>query len=185
MTISISPSKRLIFRLLMPDNHDAELLFELDQNPNVMHFINGGKPTSRQEISEVFIPRLASYHSPEKGWGLWGVFERANEEFLGWILVRPMHFFSDQAEYRNSELGWRFKQETWGQGVATEAANQVLTALAKAGVADHFSAIAVKENSASIAIMKKLGMQFVDTGVHTDPLGDMLVDTYAMPSPPH
>lgn len=183
MAIHISPSKRLTYRLLHANEIDAELLFELDQDPKVMHFINGGEPTSREDISAVFIPRLGSYTNPAFGWGMWGVFEKPNETFIGWVLVRPMHFFSDNPQYRNLELGWRFKQLAWGRGIATEAAQQVLEGLANAGVADYFSAIAVRENAASLAIMKKLGMQFIESGIHRDPLGDMLVDTYQMNNP--
>jgi RimJ/RimL family protein N-acetyltransferase len=36
----------------------------------------------------------------------------------------------------------------------------------------HVSAIAVEENIASIAIMKKLGMTFQHKSIHRDPLGD-------------
>jgi RimJ/RimL family protein N-acetyltransferase len=43
----------------------------------------------------------------------------------------------------------------------------------------NFSAIAVKDNLASIAVMKKLGMQYIKTYSHTDsPLGDVDVVLY-------
>ncbi len=36
----------------------------------------------------------------------------------------------------------------------------------------HVSAVAIEENLASIAIMKKLGMTFQHKSIHRDPLGD-------------
>ena len=42
-------------------NEDGELLFQLDQDRDVMRFINGGKLTSMDEINDVFIPRMESY----------------------------------------------------------------------------------------------------------------------------
>ena len=37
----------------------------------------------------------------------------------------------------------------------------------------YISAIAVKENLGSIAVMEKLGMRFVKEYMHSDPLGDI------------
>jgi RimJ/RimL family protein N-acetyltransferase len=39
------------------------------------------------------------------------------------------------------------------------------------------------DNLASIAVMKKLGMQYVDKRVHVTPKGDMPVVYYDMPNP--
>ncbi|WP_100655600.1 GNAT family N-acetyltransferase [Alteromonas flava] len=184
--MTIPPSARLSFRLLDPASaDDIECLYALDQDPQVMHFINGGIATSRQQLQEVMLPRLASYTNPDKGWGMWGVFERASKAFIGWILVRPMHFFSAEPQWQNLELGWRFMQPYWGRGYATEAAAQVMAQLQKNTDVQVFSAIAVAENTASIAIMKKLGMQYLSSGLHRDPLGDMQVETYQLKAVQH
>lgn len=174
--VTVEPTTRLSFRLLEPNTEDGKLLWQLDQDPDVMHFINGGKLTSKTEIEQVVLPRLASYSNAVSGWGMWGIFSQ--KEFVGWILVRPMDFFSDQPQLANLELGWRFMRSTWGQGIATEAAQQVMQSIRMQTGITLFSAIAVKENTASIRIMQKLGMQFKRSGIHHDPLGDMQVDTY-------
>ncbi|WP_366509048.1 hypothetical protein [uncultured Paraglaciecola sp.] len=57
--MNIVPSARLSYKLMT--NEDGELLFQLDQDPDVMRFINGGKLTSMDEINDVFIPRMESY----------------------------------------------------------------------------------------------------------------------------
>ena len=174
----IAPTERLYFRLLDVNQADAELLFELDQDKDVMHFINGGRATTRTEITDTFLPRLAAYRNPDLGWGLWAVFQSANDSYMGWILARPMHFFSETPHFDDIELGWRFKKSHWGKGFATEAAKQVMQTLYQKRDYRLFSAIAVAENRGSIAIMKKLGMKFQSSGMHQDPLGDMWVDTY-------
>lgn len=176
--VRVSQSARLSYRLLGAD--DAELLFELDQDPEVMRFISDGVVTPKDKIRNVFLPRLASYTAPEKGWGMWGTFCNATDEFLGWIIARPMHFFSDQPHFDDIELGWRFKQKSWGKGIATEAAQHVMNTISETTGIKTFSAIAVTENYASIKIMTKLGMAFVSSGIHKDPLGDMLIDTYSL-----
>jgi RimJ/RimL family protein N-acetyltransferase len=172
----ILPSARLCYKLMTRE--DSELLFQLDQDPEVMRFINGGKPSSMDQINDVFIPRMESYLNQQKGWGLWQVNISSSNEYIGWILVRPMNFFSDSPELANLELGWRFIQSSWGKGYATEAALHIKNTLAKNDDLKSFSAIAVEDNLGSIAVMKKIGMSYVKTYLHKDPLFESQVVYY-------
>ncbi len=172
----IPQSDRLSYVLMGAE--DADLLFELDQDIEVMRYINGGKMTSREDIQQVFLPRMASYSNSEKGWGLWKVMLSESDEFIGWILVRPMDFFSEKPQWDNLELGWRFMQKAWGHGYATEAASAIMHKLSERGLAKQFSAIAMPGNQASIQIMKKLGMTYLKTDINKDPLGDVEVVYY-------
>ncbi|ALT00002.1 GNAT family N-acetyltransferase [Lacimicrobium alkaliphilum] len=175
--MQIQPSERLYYRLM--NEHDGDLLFELDQDPAVMQYITYGKTTSRDEIKNTFIPRMLSYRNPQKGWGLWQVNIKQDDRFIGWILVRPMHFFNDNRDDQDIELGWRFKQAAWGKGYATEAARHIADAIVGHDANIHsISAIAMEDNHGSINIMRKLGMQFIKHDLHKDPLGDMEVVYY-------
>lgn len=174
--MQVPDSDRLSFALMGPD--DADLLYELDQDVEVMRYINGGHMTTRKEVAEVFLPRMAQYTHAEHGWGLWKVLTTHDEQFIGWVLVRPMNFFSDNPQWDDLELGWRFKRSAWGKGYATEAARALWQALVQHGQVRRFTAIAMPGNAASIGIMKKLGMQYLKTGIHSDPLGDEEVVYY-------
>ena len=174
--LKIDPSARLVFALM--DASDADLLYELDQDSEVMKYINGGKPTSRETIDAVMVPRMMSYRNPEKGWGLWKVSLATTRQFIGWVLVRPKGFFTETPEWDNLELGWRFHRFSWGQGYATEAALHIAQVLAKCDDVNALSAIALPDNAASIAIMTKLGMVYQKTGIHQDPLGSNEVVYY-------
>ncbi|AFU99418.1 GNAT family N-acetyltransferase [Simiduia agarivorans] len=125
------------------------------------------------------MPRLQAYRNPAKGWGLWGVFLNHDDRFIGWVLVRPMHFFSDQPHWNELELGWRFLRSHWGMGYATEAARHLMQHMQAAGYR-HFSAIALPDNQGSIAIMQKLGMTFVARELHKAPVGEAVVDYYSV-----
>ena len=151
---------------------DAEIMYQIDQDPAVMKYINGGELTSREDIENVYIPRMESYTNPNKGWGIWKISALIDAEVIGFILVRPMEFFTDSPEYNNIELGWRLTQKSWGKGYATEAAEQVKNAVIKIGEVKMFTAIAMEGNLDSINIMKKLGMKYIKTDIHKDPLGD-------------
>jgi RimJ/RimL family protein N-acetyltransferase len=154
----VANTSRLQLSLMTLD--DSRLLFELDQDKRVMHFLNGGIKTTQFQIDTVMIPRLAQFLNPAKGWGLWKVqaLTCANNDinglsgaYLGWVLVRPMHFFT-QAQPNNIELGWRFKHISWGKGYAIEAAKAVMDVVSAVDEVTHVSAVAIEENLASIAI---------------------------------
>ncbi|UCX04845.1 GNAT family N-acetyltransferase [Shewanella glacialimarina] len=168
--------------LIQMSLNEQDLLFELDQDEAVMRYINGGRKTTMEDIEQRFMPRLRRYHNPLKGYGLWKVIAKAafvttesnrvTEEragqFLGWILVRPMFFFTDNPHLHDIELGWRFKQSTWGKGIATEAAKAVADLVTNHTEVTSLSAIADEDNTGSINIMKKLGMTFVKKQAHPD-----------------
>lgn len=159
---------------------DAQALWELDQDPEVMHFINGGKPNSMQTINEVFLPRMQAYTNANKGWGLWQVCDKASYEYLGWVLVRPMDFFTDKPNFIDLELGWRFFKKAWGKGYATEAAIAIKDAIASQTDIHYVSALAIEENIGSVGVMKKMGMNFTKKYTHQDPIGDFIAVHYQM-----
>ena len=174
----IENSERLKFRLMNVE--DAQVLWEIDQDPQVMKFLNGGTPSSMEKINSVFIPRMEKYRDSDKGWGIWQVSNKVTNEYLGWVLIRPMAFFTESPKFKDLELGWRFFQSTWGKGYATEAAIAVKNAVTANSDVTHVSALAVADNLASVGVMKKMGMSFVRAYLHTDPIGDFDAVHYQM-----
>ncbi|QOL27238.1 GNAT family N-acetyltransferase [Thalassotalea sp. LPB0316] len=167
--MTVPNSERLTFTFMTPAH--KQQLFDLDQDPEVMKYINGGKVSTWDDIHNRFIPRLQAYANPDKGWGLWMVETLANNEYLGWILVRPTEFFNDEkpTEENNLELGWRFFKKSWGKGYGTEAAMAVMRALqAQNPDVEKFSAMAEIDNNGSINIMKKLGMSYQKTDTYKE-----------------
>ena len=159
---------------------DIQALWALDQDPEVMHFINGGKPNSMETINDVFLPRMQAYTDASKGWGVWQVSDKLSQQYLGWILVRPMNFFTEKPNLIDLELGWRFFQEAWGNGYATEAATAIKDAVAHQTDIQYFSATALEGNTASINVMKKIGMHFIKKYKHKDTIGDLNAVHYQM-----
>ena len=165
--ITIASSERLRYRLM--DSTDAPLWHELDQDPEVMRFLNEGKPTAWEDIKQFMVPRVADFTDPITGCGLWEVTEKSQGAYLGWILARHYRHGFAEVEKDNIELGWRMKRHCWGQGVATEAAKAVMQGLYEKNEIRVFSAIADSGNLASIGVMKNLGMTFVDSRMHVVP----------------
>lgn len=177
--LNIPSSYRLSFQLL--SEHDAPLLFEVDQDEEVMRYINGGSCTSMQTIIEVMLPRMAKYRDPATGYGIWQVRRQSDNSYLGWVLIRPMGFNTATPSSDDIEIGWRFKRAHWGQGYASEAAQAVAKAvLAQNQHVKYLSAIAMPANEGSIGVMRKLGMQFIKRYLHKDALGDVDVVLYRL-----
>ncbi len=176
---SVADTARLTFNLM--GQNDAQALWELNQNPEVMKFINGGEPESMADIRSKYLPRLKKFTDAAQGWGLWRVCDKASKEYLGWVLVRPMDFFSDEPKLHDIELGWRFFQKAWGKGYATEAAIAIKDAITEQTNINYVSAIALEENLGSIGVMNKIGMKFIKKYTHTDPMGDFIAVHYQMP----
>ena len=80
-------TERLRLRAFTLD--DVDLLTELDADPAVMHFINGGRPTPRAEIEAEYLPAWLEYYERYAGYGFWAAIEIATGEFVGWFHLRP------------------------------------------------------------------------------------------------
>ncbi|WP_409423567.1 GNAT family N-acetyltransferase [Pseudoalteromonas sp. RW-H-Ap-1] len=179
MKMNTPVTKRLNFKLM--DEKDWQKLFELDQDPAVMQYLTQGKPTSLEDIKTKGIPRMLAYRNEQQGWGLWQVTLREGNTFIGWVLVRPMGFFSDTPDFSDIEIGWRFKQASWGKGYATEAAQAICSTIEKQSQVKAISATALTANVGSINIMKKLGMQLQHYYIHTDDGSNLTAALYSKP----
>jgi RimJ/RimL family protein N-acetyltransferase len=177
-TISIPDSARLRYRLM--GENDGDLLFELDQDPEVMRYLSDGKPTSREEIDEYFLPRIARFTNPATGCGVWEIADKQSGEYLGWILVRHYGFETHYHAPENIELGWRLKRSYWGLGITTEAAAAIIDVLRSNPAIAIFSAQADPDNLGSIGVMKNLRMEYVDDRIHHTPKQEYPVVYYEM-----
>src|SRR6478672_4352601 len=68
-------TERLQLRRFTDD--DVENLVELDSDPEVMRFINGGRPTSRDEIENDVLPAFLDYYKRSAGYGFWAAVEKS------------------------------------------------------------------------------------------------------------
>ncbi|MER6138297.1 GNAT family N-acetyltransferase [Streptomyces sp. NPDC001815] len=69
---------------------DVDLLVALDSDPDVMRFINGGRPTSRDAIEARTLPGLLHIHPCISAPGFWAAQEKATGTFLGWFELGPL-----------------------------------------------------------------------------------------------
>jgi RimJ/RimL family protein N-acetyltransferase len=77
----------LVLRRFTDD--DVENLVELDSDPEVMRFINGGRPTARDEVENEILPAFLDYYARFPGYGFWAAVEKSTDRFVGWFHFRP------------------------------------------------------------------------------------------------
>ena len=148
-------TERLWLRRLEQD--DVEHLVELDSDPQVMRFINGGRATTRCEIENEVLPAFLGHYERYAGLGFWAVEEKSTGRFVGWFHLRP----AEGAPAGEFELGYRLLRSAWGKGYATEGSRALLDkAFAELGV-DRVVASTMVVNVASRRVMEKAGLRFV------------------------
>ena len=151
---------RLTLRQFTPG--DVELLVELDSDPEVMRYLSGGAPTSRDAIASRILPSFIAASEEHEGLGYWAALDRPSGDFVGWFALHPV-----DGDPRELRLGYRLRRSAWGRGLATEGARALLAAGFARG-AERISAGTYQDNTASRRVLEKVGMRFVRTFKVTD-----------------
>jgi RimJ/RimL family protein N-acetyltransferase len=146
---------RLVLRRFTPV--DADNLVELDADPDVMRFVSGGVPTSREEIENEVLPAFLGYYQRYQEYGFWAAIERSTGDFLGWFHFRPRPGTAPD----EPELGYRLRRSAWGKGYATEGSRALIRkGFTEFGV-QRVTAEAAAQNAASRRVMEKAGLTLV------------------------
>ena len=136
---------------------DADLLYELDGDPDVMRFLTGGPGTPREEIERDYLPAFMRYYERGDRYGFWAAIEKASGDFLGWFHLRPLPGAPDD----EPELGYRLRRAAWGKGYGTEGARALVRrAFAELG-ARRVIASTAAANIGSRRVMEKSGLELV------------------------
>jgi RimJ/RimL family protein N-acetyltransferase len=146
-------TERMYFRRFQ--TNDAELLFELDGDPEVMRFISKGQPTTLARIQNEIIPRFLDYYRQTPPRGFWAAHLRTTDEFIGWFHLRP-----DKISPEEMDLGYRLKRHTWGQGLATEGSRALIEKAFLEWACEKICARALIGNLASRRVMEKAGLGY-------------------------
>ncbi|WP_288459232.1 GNAT family N-acetyltransferase [uncultured Chryseobacterium sp.] len=157
-------TQRLILRKF--EETDAERLFLLDSDPEVMKYI-GVPPLSDITESENVIKMIQQQYL-DNGVGRLAVIEKETGLLIGWSGLKLIT--QEINGYNNIyDLGYRFIPEYWGKGYALESAKASLDFGFNDLKAETIYAHAHSENEGSNHILRKLG--FEKTGEFTEPDG--------------
>ncbi len=147
-------TERLVLRRFVPE--DLSSLEALDGDPEVMRYITGGRPTSREQLRDDHLPFWMSFYARGDAWGFWAA-DDASGEFLGWFHLRPAA--ADPPD--EPELGYRLRRDVWGVGLATEGSRSLIDKAFDEFGAARVHATTMAVNIGSRRVMEKAGMRFV------------------------
>jgi [ribosomal protein S5]-alanine N-acetyltransferase len=121
-------------------------------DPEVMRYITGGVPWTDDQIRN-FVDRQVKLYS-ERGFCRWKLLDKTTGELIGFCGVGFWR------EAPDPEIGWWLARRYWGRGLATEAAQTALRDAFERVRLERIISVAMPENTASIRIMQKLGLEF-------------------------
>ena len=138
---------------------DLDDLAALHGDPEVMRYIDDGRPVPRAAVEHETLPEiLREYAELPPGFGRF-VAEVAGE-FVGWFSLRPA---SSVGLDGGIELGYRLRRAVWGRGHATAGVRTVVrTAFVDLGV-DRLVATTMTVNAGSRRVLEKAGFRLVRT----------------------
>ncbi len=147
----ILETERLILR--MPHHSDAEQLFQLNSNPNVMRFIGDGSIMTRKE-SDAYLENAIAISQVDRGY--WFAESKDTGEFVGWYVLKKLD------ETTMDEIGYRLMEDYWGKGLATEGIIQIVEYAKTKLVLKELVAVVLADNTASKNVLRKIGMQYIE-----------------------
>lgn len=130
---------------------DAVYFYQLNIDKDVLKY-TGDAPFKNVESSKIFLKNYNHYS--KYGFGRWAVINKENEEFLGWCGIK---FTEKLNEY---DIGFRFFKKHWNKGYATEAAKSCIDYGFNNLKLTEIIGRAMKENYASINVLKKIGLKY-------------------------
>lgn len=141
-------------RLRTWDDADETRFYNIMNSPAVMRWL-GGLQTAEQWHAGY--ERLRQYDR-DLGFTFWILERRADEEILGFCGLKRANAPGADAIAGEIEIGWRLREDAWGQGYAKEAAVASLDLAFDRFSAPRVVAVTAAQNKPSQGLMKRLGM---------------------------
>ena len=171
MRNSIIETDRLILRLWKSE--DLPLFTEMNKDSRVMRYFPA---ILTDEQTESFYNRIQSEFE-RNGWGLYAVELKSNGTFIGYVGLHEIGFDADFTP--GVEIGWRLATDFHNQGLATEAAKEVLKLARQNGLQRLYS-FTTKQNVPSERVMQKIGMTKVGEFEHPNLSTDSPLRTHVL-----
>jgi RimJ/RimL family protein N-acetyltransferase len=157
----IIETEKLLLRKITEE--DAAEIFLLNADQDVIRYTSDPALQSFDDavklIETIIRPQYHLYNH-----GRWAVILKQTNEFTGWCGLKYL------PETDAIDLGYRFHKKYWGQGIASEAAKASLKYGFEKLLMKKITGRAMKENIASIKVLEKCGMKFLnEADLHEHP----------------
>jgi RimJ/RimL family protein N-acetyltransferase len=152
VTAIVAETQRL--RLREWTDHDAARFYEVMNRPNVMRYLGGLQLPDEWRAA---YQRVRSYQH-DLGFTFWIIEDRQTGDILGFCGLKRANAPGADAIAGDMEIGWRVREDRWGQGIAKEAAIVSLDLAFDHFAAPHVIAVTAADNQPSQGLMIRLGM---------------------------
>jgi [ribosomal protein S5]-alanine N-acetyltransferase len=141
---------RLLLRRMRPEDTDDMVAMHQDDR-----FVEAfGVRSSEEHVREFTARQIEEWD--RQGWSTWALRDRASGEFAGRGGIRPVTVEG----VGEVELGYAFRPEWWGRGLAVEMSRVALdVGFHRIGL-ESIVAFTMPANTRSRRVMEKLGMTF-------------------------
>ena len=150
----ILETDRLLLREYVEE--DAEAFFKLNSDPEVLRFVPDKRLLNVEQARQILIDHpIADYR--KYGFGRGACILKSTGEQIGFAGLKYLE------ELDEVDVAFRLMRTHWGLGLATEAA----LAAVRFGFTDldlkRIIGLVIPENIASVRVLEKTGLQYVDT----------------------
>jgi [ribosomal protein S5]-alanine N-acetyltransferase len=139
------------WRLRAADLNDIDGLHALESIPLVYRYLFDGVPPDKEFLMRRVAESLAN--AGETGLGMWFL-ENVSTRYAGCVELRPY------PSLRSAELIYLLDPRNWGKGLALRMAWTAITHAFSSSQIDFVIAGADLPNTASISVMRRVGMRF-------------------------
>ena len=144
----LTQTPRFIIRLFKAEEMD--LYLSLYDDERVMQYLPF---RSREDHINIFREHLVAAPAGSVT-GRWGLINKADNDFIGMCLLR---LFDDGSD--SIELGYAFRYDYWGKGIASEMAVALLAHMYTIKPNTKFVAVTDLDNIPSQRVLEKAGMK--------------------------
>ena len=148
----VAEAERGVVRLWHPD--DADRLLDIHSRTEVMKWLDQSPMTNREDALE----RIEEWNmtaAANPGFGTWAVVERQSFIPAGTVFMQALPDGAGE-----DEIGWYLHPDSWGRGLASNAAAALLKRGLSSGL-DEIWALPAPDNDRSIAVCRRIGMQLL------------------------
>jgi len=159
--LPILTTERLVLRPWDPDDpNDVSAAFDIYRRDDVARWL-GAHPAPWTDLGAAR-ERLLRWQSggreDQPGYGIWAVAPTDSTTPVGSALL--VHLPDAEGTPTDDvEIGWHLHPDAWGRGYATEAGQRLLRHARETLGVDVVNSVAYAGNHASIAVMRRLGLQ--------------------------
>ncbi len=150
-TTVLLETKRIVLRPFRLE--DAEDAFAINQDPRVTCFIPEEFSATIEQVRQL-MKQITLSDYEEYGYGRLALMDKNDGHFMRFAGLKIL------PNLQEVDLGYRLIPPHWGRGLATEAAQALVRYGFETLGLNRIIAMAMRDNTRSIRVMKKSGMRF-------------------------